>query len=132
MTAIQQLYEKFRVLETCFASLPESIPESTEDTSQFCIDTEDILDMGTSGVLNKAFHRMWGYKDHGVKVVSRGSQLSMTLRLLKETIPIADDCGIIGLWIDALVEAAEAAGGSVLRPGTQVDATVDDHPKQGK
>ena len=125
MTTTQQLYEKLQILTTRFASLPESIPESTEDTSQFCIDPEDVLDMGTSGALNKVFHRMWGYKDQGIKVVSRGSRLSTTLELLEKMIPVADDRGIVGLWIDALDEAAEAAGGLVSKMGTQTITTAD-------
>ena len=79
MTTTSELSEKLKILKISFASLPESLPESVEDTSQFCIDSEDILDMGTSGALNKVFHRMWGYKDHGLKVTSRGSQLLTTL-----------------------------------------------------
>lgn len=117
MTTTQQLYEKLQLLKTRFASLPESIPESTGDTSQFFIDPEDILNMGTSRALNKVFHWMWGYKDRGIRITSRRSQVSTTLRLLKETIPVADDHSIIGLWIDALDKAAEAAGGSVIQSG---------------
>jgi hypothetical protein len=131
MTTTQELYQKLEALKSCFASLPESIP--WEDTSQFSIEPEDVLDMGTSGALNKVFHRMWGYKDLGIKVMSRGSQLTTTVRLLEETIPVADDCGIVGLWVDALCKAAEAAGGSNLQPGTRVASTAERYPRvQGK
>lgn len=130
MTTTQQLDENLRVLKCRFASLPESIPISTEDTSQFCIDPEDVLDMGTSGALNKVFHRMWGYKNHGIKVASRGSYLSTTLKLLEETIPVADDPGIVGLWIDVLSEAARVAGGSALQPGTRMIVTAGDRTRE--
>lgn len=129
MTTTRELSKKLEALKSGFASLPESIPESWEDTSQFCIDPEDVLDMGTSGALNKVFHRMWGYKDLGIKVVSRGSRLTTTLRLLEETIPVADDCGIVGLWVDALCKAAEAAGGSNPQPGPQVALTTECSPQ---
>lgn len=71
MTTARELHEKLNILRSRFAALPDSIPESTEDTSHFCIDAEDVLDLGPSGALNKVFHRMWRYKDLGIKVVSR-------------------------------------------------------------
>ena len=123
MSTTSELPEKLNVLKVCFASLPESLPESVGDTSQFYIDPEDACDIGTSGALNKVFHRVWGYKDRGLKIVSRGPQLLATLRLLEDTIPVADDCGIVGLWIDALIKVAEVAGGSRLQREAQTIAT---------
>jgi len=104
-------------LETLFNTLPSSIPIDPPNSSLSPqINAVFASEEGPWPAFNKAMHSSWGNKYKGLKVTECGDALRSTIAticwVLKE-IEAGKDTGsaeLVKLWIDALVDAAKAAG----------------------
>jgi hypothetical protein len=112
------------ILNKIFDTLPSTLPESPPGSKlPPILDSEFLKDEGSYAAFNKAMHASYGDKTNGIRIVERGSGLTMTVQLVKwcliqlEKESAEATAELVGLWIIALITAAEAAGGTLQDEG---------------
>ena len=111
MPSNSELQAQVLLLSELFDSLPDTVP-FVPMFYPCGLDNEAIEDIGYAGALNQCFHRVWGYKSDGLVIDQRGPKLDSTIAVLQDVADIAEDPGMVLLWVEALIEAAYAAGAS--------------------
>lgn len=101
---------RLQLLENLVHSLPEDLPLNDSEGASFALDPDSVVEEGYTYALNQCFECVWGYKNNGLRITERGTKLLSTLAIFDEVIPMAEDIGIIILWVDALIQAAVNAG----------------------
>ncbi|EIM80047.1 uncharacterized protein STEHIDRAFT_163294 [Stereum hirsutum FP-91666 SS1] len=101
---------KLSVLRELFTALSGSDRFPLRHNS-FDLDPNDVADEGWTYALNRRFEasNCWGLKRNGLVISECGGKLDSTLDTLQRVIPVAEDIGIVNLWLNALLDAARNA-----------------------
>ena len=112
------LYEaECTALAGLFNALPSDLP-SNPTSSSLPPHINAILakQNGPWEAFNKAMHATFGDKSNGLKIHERGVALTETITVIRWVLAELEGLGDVGsaslvkLWIDALMDAAKAAG----------------------
>ncbi|KAF7799758.1 hypothetical protein EIP86_011000 [Pleurotus ostreatoroseus] len=94
-------------------------------STSLALDPEDIEDIGYSGALNRLLEIQWGSKRDGLNVIGRLSELVCTVNLIESVIPVAEDLGLVCLWIDAFLLAVAGTAISPESDRRSMDAEAE-------
>ncbi|KAL1943445.1 hypothetical protein VTO73DRAFT_4520 [Trametes versicolor] len=109
---MDDLLEKLDTLEGLIQLLPDSLPLKETGTSLFGLDSDDLIDIGIAGALNRCFEINWGMKAYGFRITERGDKLSTTIDIFRDTLNTmgpTDDRGLVGIWIDMFIKTVSAS-----------------------
>lgn len=110
----EEAASKLAQLRELILGLPSSLVLNASDSACFCLDESDVEDIGWAGALNRCFEINWGHRINGIKILERGSKLSCTVAITEAVIPVAEDVGLVVLWLDTLLDAVRKAGQVVI------------------
>ncbi|KAJ3005259.1 hypothetical protein NUW54_g4423 [Trametes sanguinea] len=111
-TIMQALRDKLRHIEELFLVLPDSLPLNSTGNAVFGLDSDDFEDLGYAGALNRCFEINWGMRINKIHITERGDKLKTTVAIFREALTLmtaADDIGLVEIWLDILINSAEAA-----------------------
>lgn len=115
----EEASSKLAKLKELILSLPSSLVLNTSGSACFSLDLDDIENMGWAGALNRCFEINWGHRINGIEILERGSKLSCTVTITEAVIPVAEDIGLVVLWLDTLLGAVTKAGQAFIPIGTR-------------